>query len=85
MKQVVLFTVNQCGALLFEGTFTPPTEKEHEETMGDFKAVHLLTVTGEFTLPEFVTQVCGDFVETRRFSYGESPRTPPLVGTSLHR
>ena len=40
----------------------------------------------EFTLPEAVTQKCmGHLCEAGRFSYGESPRTPPLEGTSLHR
>ena len=28
---------------------------------------------------------CGVFVKQVCFSYGESPRTPPLEGTSLHR
>ena len=28
---------------------------------------------------------CHVFVKQVRFSYGESPRTPPLEGTSLHR
>ena len=40
----------------------------------------------EFTLPEAVTQKCTwGPCESGRFSYGESPRTPPLEGTSLHR
>ena len=63
--------------------------------MGDLELVYLLTVTSKFTLPELVTQICDDFVETGRFLfvsllgfvlffYGDSPRTPPLEGTSLH-
>ena len=53
--------------------------------MGGLELVYLFTVTSEFTLPDFVTQIRVDFLETSRFSYGESPRTPPLEGTSLHR
>ena len=53
--------------------------------MGDLEVVYLLTVTNEFTLPEFVTHICGDFVQTCLFPYGQSPRTPLLEGTSLRR
>ena len=56
------------------------------ETLGDLESVYDLSpITSEFTLPEAVTQKCGIFVEQVVFSYGESPRTPPLEGTSLHR
>ena len=42
--------------------------------------------SSEFALPEVVTQECmWRLCESGRFSYGESPRTPPLEGTSLHR
>ena len=42
--------------------------------------------SSEFALPEVVTQECMWLLcESGRFSYGESPRTPPLEGTSLHR
>ena len=38
------------------------------------------------SLPEAVTQRSGIFIcKAGHFSYGESPRTPPLEGTSLHR
>ena len=37
----------------------------------------------EITWPEVATS--GIFVKQVCFSYGESPRTPPLEGTSLHR
>ena len=37
-------------------------------------------------MPEAVTQTCmWHPSEVGRFSYGESPQTPPLEGTSLHR
>ena len=42
--------------------------------------------SSEFALPEAVTQKCmWRPCESGRFSYGESPRTPPREGTSLHR
>ena len=42
--------------------------------------------SSEFILPKAVTQKCmWRPCESGRFSYGESPRTPPLEGTSLHR
>ena len=45
-----------------------------------------LNYFSEFTPPEAVTQTCmWRPSEAGRFSYGESPRTPPLEGTSLHR
>ena len=58
------------------------------ETLGDLEPVYDL-FPSEFTLLIAVTQgmlfvfllLCG----TGRFPYGESPRTPPLEGTSLHR
>ena len=55
--------------------------------MGDLEPVYdPLTITSELTLPESATQTRGNiFVEQVEFSYGESPRTPPLDGTSLHR
>ena len=60
------------------------------ETLGDLQPVpptvyDLFTVTSEFTLPEAVTQMTRCLCKAGRFSYGESPRTPPLEGTSLHR
>ena len=42
--------------------------------------------SSESTLPEAVTQKCmWRPCESGSFSYGESPRTPPFEGTSLHR
>ena len=62
---------------------------KHEcgETLGDLEPVYdLFPITGEFALPEAVTQTCmWHHCEAGRFHYGESPRTPPLEGTSLHR
>ena len=43
---------------------------------------HLFTITSDFTLPEADTdkwRLC----KPGRFSYGESPRTSPLEGTSF--
>ena len=55
------------------------------ETLGDLEPVYDLSpITSEFTLPKAVIQTCCLCV-TSRFSYGESPWTPPLEGTSLHR
>ena len=51
--------------------------------MGDLGPVYdlFMILLMKFTLPEPVTYLC----KAGRFSYGESPRTPPLEGTSLHR
>ena len=74
MKQDVLLMVNQRGPLPFEGTSL--TKEEHGETVWGLELVYLLTVTGEFTLPKFVIQICGDFMETSRFSSGEITADP---------
>ena len=55
------------------------------ETLGDLKPVYdLFTITSEIT-----ARVCDTdkwhLCKAGRFSYGESPRTPPREGTSLHR
>ena len=56
------------------------------ETLGNLEPVcDLFLITNEFILPEAVTQICLRLCGAGRFSYGESPRTPPLEGTSLHR
>ena len=47
-----------------------------EEDLGKFPKKEK-TLKGQSKCRVFVKQVC--------FSYGESPRTPPLEGTSLHR
>ena len=50
------------------------------------KRWYSLNYFSELTPPEAVTQTCmWSPCEADRFSYGESPRTPPLEGTSLHR
>ena len=55
------------------------------ETLGDLEPVYDL-LTDEITRPEAVTQTVRYRVCTAGgFSYGESPRTPPREGTSLHR
>ena len=55
--------------------------------MGGLEPVcDLFPNTAEFALPEAVAQTCmWHHYKAGRFSYGESPRTPPLEGTSLHR
>ena len=57
------------------------------ETLGDLEPVYdLFPITSEFVLPEVVTQTCmWQLCGAGRFSYGESPRTPPLEETPLHR
>ena len=69
------------------GNFTPPTKRKCGETLGDLEPVYdLFPVTSELALPEVVTQICmWKLCGACRFSYGESPRTPPLERTSLHR
>ena len=83
-KQVVFLTVNHRGPL--------PVRELHStgeiwcgETLGDLEPVYDL-LTDEITRPEAVTQTVRYRVCTAGgFSYGESPRTPPREGTSLHR
>ena len=63
---------------------------KHEcgETLGDLEPVYdLFPITSGLALPELaVTQTCmWQLCGAGRFSYGESPRTPPFEGTSLHR
>ena len=43
-----------------------------------------LLITSEFAMPEADTDMWR-LCKAGGFSYGESPRTPPLEGTSLHR
>ena len=74
VKQDVLLMVNQRGPPPFEGTSL--TKEEHGETVWGLELVYLLTVTCEFTLPKFVIQICGDFMETSRFSSGEITADP---------
>ena len=59
------------------GNFTPPTKQECGETLGDLEPVYALFPTHIYIL--------WLLYEADRFFYGESPRTPPLEGTSLHR
>ena len=72
---------------------TPPTEHNRYsvETLGDLEPVYdLFPIMSEFTLPEaggdtnIIICIC-HLYEEGHFSYSESPRTPPLEGTSLHR
>ena len=82
VKQVVYLTVNHADPSPW-GNFIPPMIQECGETLGDLEPVYdLFPARSEFTLPETDADMrC----EASRFSYGESPRTPPLEGTSLHR
>ena len=74
VKQDTFQTVNHRGHLpLRELHSTDDTECG--ETLGDLVSVcDLFMIAREITLRQ-----------SYRFSYGESPRTPPLEGTSLHR
>ena len=79
MEQVVFLTVNHRGPL--------PLREIHStedtwcgETLGDLEPVY------DLALPEALTKTCmWRFSETGRFSYGESPCTPPLEGNLLHQ
>ena len=52
--------------------------------MGDPEPVkYQFLITGGFILPEAVKRIY--VIVNQVVSYGESPRTPPLEGTSLHR
>ena len=55
------------------------------ETLGDLEPVYdLFTITSEITARGCDTDKW-HLCKAGRFSYDESPRTPPLEGTSLHR
>ena len=62
------------------GELPPSTTLECGETLGDLEPVY------DIALPEALTKTCmWRFSQTGRFSYGESPCTPPPEGNSLHR
>ena len=65
------------------GNFTPPAKQQCGETLGDLEPVYDLLQVNSPHQKLCHRQVA--FCETGSFSYGESPRTPPLDGTSLHR
>ena len=66
------------------GNFTPPTKHECGETLGDLEPVYHL-FTSVFTQSKVVSQTHSIHCKAGGFSYSESPWTPPLEGTSLHR
>ena len=73
-----------------ESPWTPPLEgislhRWNNSVERPWEILSLFTTCLPFTLPEAVTQTSGIFVKAGSFSYGESPWTPPLEGTSLHQ
>ena len=61
LKLVVFLTVNHRRPPPLEGISLHRRNKECGETLGDLEPVYdLFTITSEFTLPEAVTQTCGD-------------------------
>ena len=74
--------MNHCGPPPREGTSLHRRNNSVERPWG---ILSLFTTCLPFTLPEAVLQTSGIFVKAGSFSYGESPRTPPLEETSLHR
>ena len=65
-----------------EGTSLHRRNKSVERPWG---ILSLFTITGKFTLSDLWHTDKSRLCKAGRFSYGESPRTPPLEGTSLHR
>ena len=84
VNQVIFLMVNHRGPL--------PLRELHStddtvcgETLGDLESVcDLFTIASEFTTPEAGDTDKCRFHKSGHFSYSESPRTPPLEGTSLH-
>ena len=73
------------------GNFTPPMTKDlvwrdpggswaRFRPVSDYNWIH---PSWDCSWQTYICMRC--LCETGRFSYGESPRTPPLEGTSLHR
>ena len=84
VKQVVFLTVNHRGPLPLRELHSTG-ETECGETLGDLEPVYdLFTITTEITARGCDTDK-RHLCKAGCFSYGESPRTPPLEGTSLHR
>ena len=83
VKQVVFLTVNHRGPLPLRELHSTG-ETECGETLGDLEPVYdLFTITSEITARGCDTDkwhLC-----KAGFFKGESLRTPPLEGTSLHR
>ena len=64
VKQVVFLTVNHRGPLPLRELHSTDEKNVCGETLGDLEPVYdLFTTTGEFTLPEAVTQTSGVFVK----------------------
>ena len=89
VKHVIFLTVNHCGPLpLRELHSTDDTIVWRDpggswaclRPVSDYKWIHPFRVC-RWHRHTCMWRPC----EAGRFSYGESPRTPPLEGTSLHR
>ena len=81
LKQVVLTVIHR-GPLPLRELHSTGETRVWRDPGGSWAC--LRPVTHECTQPEAVTdkwRLC----KAGRLSYGESPRTPPLRGTSLHR
>ena len=77
-----------------ESPRTPPLEgsslqwqKQCGETQGYLQPVYLFTITIKWIhlARDCDTDKCSEIDKSGRCSYGESARTPPREGTSLHR
>ena len=91
MKQVVFLTVNHRGPLSLRELYSTDDKRSSVNRpwgiLSPFSTRFRLQVNSPFQrLSVTQTYICmWCLCETGRFSYGESPRTPPLEGTSLHR
>ena len=87
VEQVVFLTGVSPRTPPLEGTSLHRRNMSVERPRGDLEPVYdPFPITSELALTEVVTQTCAwQLCGAGRFSYGESPRTPPLEGTSLHR
>ena len=83
MEQVIFLTVNHRGPLLLRELHSTDETLVWRDPGGSWAC---LRPVSEWIYPakDCDTDTWG-FCGASRFSYGESPRTPPLEGTSLHR
>ena len=81
VKQVVFLTVYHCGPLPLRELHSTDETLVWRDPGGSWACLRPVQIMSEFTFPEAVTQtyICmWHLSEAGRFSYGVSPRTPPL-------
>ena len=98
VEQVVFLTVNHRGPLPLKELHSTDETWVWRDPGGSWACLrpasdyewrnepNRFPITSELALPEAVTQTCmWQLCAAGRFTHSESPRTPSLKGTSLHR